>query len=467
MISSLTFLEKNRIVKCFASRLEFILPAEEDSKLFSLLVKGASGSFVLKVANTGFGLLIILILARILDVSQYGIYAYVMSWIGLLGVLAGLGLGQAMVRFIATYNRQGEWGKIKGLIRYSNIGVFVVSVFIILAVYLFMQIVISDKKNSTVYGPLLISLLLLPLNSIMDREGAALRGFHWIISGQVPSMLIRPLLYIILIGTAWMFLRNSLNIQSVIYLNIAATVVAIAVAGYLLLRAMPKAVKESTPAYELHLWNSSVFPIMLMGGMYMINGQADILMLGSIKGTEFSGIYQIADRGAGLIIFVLGAVIASFAPTIAHLYAGKNIDKLQRIVTKSARVTLLLSLPVALFLILFGHRLLGIFGSEFVQGYSALAILSISQLVNVASGPVANILVMTGHERDAALGVGISSLANVILNAIFIPFWGLEGAAVATGTSIITWNLVLIWFVRKRINIHPTVFGNMGFGVLK
>jgi len=468
MFASFTeLLQTNRLVKSVASRLGFILPEEQDSRLFSLLVRGATGSFAIKIASIGLGLLTSLMLARLLGVDQYGTYAYVISWIIVLGIPAGLGLSQVMIRFIVKYNSQGEWGKINGLIRYSNIAVFIVSFFIILAVYLFLQFVISDKSSSTVYSPLLIALVLLPMNSIINRNGAVLIGFHWIVLGQVPYMLVRPLVYIILIVVAWLFLRNSLGVQLIISLNIGATAVALIVAVYLLLKVMPSAMKESQPEYELNPWSRAAFPLMLMSGMYMINGQADILMLGSIKGTEFSGIYQIANRGAGLILFVLVAVIASFAPIIVRLYVGNEIDKLQRIVTKSARLTFLLSLPIALFLVLFGDWLLGLFGSKFVQGYTALAILSFSQLVNVAAGAVGNILVMTGHGRDAALGVGISTLANVALNAAFIPLWGLEGAALATGTSTILWNLILIWFVRRRIHINPTVFGNIAFGVLK
>jgi len=34
------------------------------------------------------------------------------------------------------------------------------------------------------------------------------------------------------------------------------------------------------------------------------------------------------------------------------------------------------------------------------------------------------LLIMTGHERDVAMGIGISVVLNVILNSICIPIWG-------------------------------------------
>lgn len=459
-------LQKNPLVKTIASRLESFLP-KEDSGLFSLLVKGASGSFVLNISYTGLSLLLNLMLARVLGVDQFGIYAYVMSWIILLGVPVGLGLDQSMIRFIAKYNSERQWGRIKGLMIYSNIAVVLVSLFLIVFVYIFMKFISSYYESNVVYTPLLLALALLPLKSFLSRQGAALMGFQHIIPGLLPSQLIRPLIYAFSIGAAWIFLKSSINVELIICFNIAATIISIIVASYLLWNAIPSAVKESHSVYESSSWIRSAFPLMLMGGMYMINGQADILMLGSMKGTELSGIYQISNRGAALILFVLSAVIASFNPIIAKLYSENDIGKLQRIVTKSSRLTLLLTIPPALLLILFGKFFLSIFGSEFIMGYTALVILSISQLVNVAAGPVQYILVMTGHEKDAALGVGISTGVNIALNATLIPKWGMEGAAVATGISIVIWNLVMIWFIRKRIDIDPTVIGYRSIGVLK
>lgn len=432
---------------------------DTDTDIYTLLVKGASGSFVLKILFTGLGLLTSFILARLLGVEQYGNYAYVMSWIFLLGILAGLGLDKLMVRFIAAYNLRGEWGKIKGLLRYSIIAVLIVSILIFAAVYLFLEITIPDTAESEIYIPLLIALILIPLKSLLSRLDASIRGFRWIISAQIPSMLIQPVLFISFLGLVWFINMSRFNVSFAISLNVSAAVAALVVAAYLHRKVLPGAVKKSVAEYEPWSWIRSALPLMVMGGLYMINGQADILMLGYIKGTELSGIYQIADRGAGLILLVLSAVVTSLAPVIAHLYAGNDIERMQRIVTRASRATLILSLPVVLFLAVFGKWFLGLFGPEFKDGYTALVILSFSQVVNVASGPVANILMMTGHERDAAIGVGASTVVNVVLNAVFIPLWGLAGAALATGTSTIMWNLIFIWYVRQRIRIHPTFLG--------
>jgi len=169
----------------------------------------------------------------------------------------------------------------------------------------------------------------------------------------------------------------------------------------------------------------------------------------------------VANREARLIVFILMSVNAALAPTVSILYTSKEMECLQRVVTKSARMTLILSLPVAVGLILFSKWALLIFGHEFTRGNIALAILSLGQLINAAAGSVGMLLVMTGHERDTAVGIGISTVLNVTLNAFLIPWRGIEGAAIATSSSMILWNLLLGIKVYKRLGIDPTALGQI------
>jgi O-antigen/teichoic acid export membrane protein len=88
-----------------------------------------------------------------------------------------------------------------------------------------------------------------------------------------------------------------------------------------------------------------------------------------------------------------------------------------------------------------------------------MLVLSAAQIVNGFFGIVWPLLVMTGHEQAGFRGLLISTTANVALNALLIPIWGATGAAVASGTSIVTWN-VLFWVsVRRHLRIDGSLTG--------
>ena len=188
---------------------------------------------------------------------------------------------------------------------------------------------------------------------------------------------------------------------------------------------------------------------------------ADILMLGTLVGTEAAGIYKAATRGADLVVFSLSMISMPLAPIIASLYAQGETERLQRGVTKAARVGFLASLPVAICMFFFGHLFLRIFGQEFQSGATSLAILSVGQIVNAATGPVGWLLAMTGKEKKAALGILVGAASNMVLCLFLIPPYGIIGAAVATTTSTVIWNLMLVYYVRTSLGIDSTIIGRL------
>ena len=131
------------------------------------------------------------------------------------------------------------------------------------------------------------------------------------------------------------------------------------------------------------------------------------------------------------------------------------MEGLQRLATMSARMALLLAVPVLLLFVFLGKWILGsVFGAAFAGGYQALIILSVGQLANAGMGSVGMLLNMTGHERDTARAVGVSAATNVVLNLVLIPLLGINGAASATAISMALWNVIMWRAVYYRLGIQ-------------
>lgn len=425
------------------------------------LAKGAAGTFILKITATGLSFIISVLLARLLGASGYGAYAYAMAWVNLLVVPSVLGLDKLLVRDVAAYQVRSAWGLMRGFLRRANQAALFVSVGLasIVAVIAW---VFAGRFESQMLPAFWIGMVFVPLAALMRLRQAALQGLYHVVVGQLPDMFIRPLLFITLLAGAYLFLREDLNAPWALGMNVAAAGVALFIGTRFLRGILPQPVQEASPVYQTRLWAGSALPLLFFSGMQVINAQADTIMLGAMKGAELTGIYAVAKRGAEFIAFFLIAVNAALAPTIASLYAAGDMERLQRVITKSARVVLSLSLPVALVLIFFGYWFLLLFGQDFTRGDTALAILCAGQIINAAMGSVGLVLIMTAYGTDAAMGIGISAILNIVLNAILIPLWGLEGAAVATASSMMVWNLLLAVQVYRRLGIHTTALGKIG-----
>jgi len=424
------------------------------------LARGSTGSFALKTASTGLAFIISVLLARFLGATGYGAYAFAIAWTHLLGIPAMLGMENLLVHYLAAYRAQSEWGLMRGLLRWVNRKVLMVS----LGVALLAAIIswaLSENLDRQMLVSFWIALISVPLLSQLLIRKATMQGLQRVVQGQLPEALIRPVLFIALVIGAYFYLDKDLSAPWIVGVNVIAMGVALMVGIWLLSKYIPPSVSDATPAYQTLDWLRSAMPLLLMSCMTTIISRVDVVILGTMAGAEAAGLYHVAKRGAELIPFVLISVNAALAPTIASLYAKGEMEQLQRVVTKTARIILLFSLPPALALILFGHWFLLLFGAKFTGGNVALAILSSGQLINAAMGSVGLLLILTGHGRDAVLGIGIGAASNVILNLMLIPRWGIEGAATAAAVSIILWNLLLATSVYRRIGINSTAMGSI------
>lgn len=431
---------------------------------------GSQGSLRQHIARAGLGgaalaisskllmLLTSVVLARWMGVEGYGRYATAMALSLLLSVPTGLGLPILVIRLLASYRVHQQWGLMRGLLTLGNRAVLgaALATSSLAAVFICALADRLGSQNALAYG---FALILIPLTALGAMRSAALRGLHHVILGQLPENLIMPGLFLALTAGWWMAQGDTTGLTPLwaILARIAATAVAFTVGAMMLRRCIPDPVRRASPHYMPRTWARAAFPLLFIAGINVINMQTDILMLAAIRGSESAGIYQAATRGAELVAFSLVIVNMAIQPSLARLYAAGDMARLQRLTIMSARAATATALPLATAMIVWGGSIMAaVFGSEFTRGAVALAILSAAQLVNAFTGPANSLLNMTGHEVDQLKAMTVGVLINIVLNALLIPHWDIVGAAVATGTSLIVWNVLLVALAGQRLHIYPT-----------
>jgi O-antigen/teichoic acid export membrane protein len=433
-----------------------LLAKDESTRLRQRITQRVVGSFGIKVASLGLAFITNVLLARLLGASGYGTYIYAFTWAGFLAILPSLGLTEYVIREVAVYQAQAEWGLLNGLLRWSNLVVLFLSVMAALLAAIagwFLGI----TPQSPVALVFWIALVMIPPWNLTALRQGVMKGLNKVVLGDFPELLIRPILFLGLLGAAYIVWRTQFDAAWVMGLYVLSVGVSFSAGAWMLFQLLPAEVKASQPVYQPKIWLRNTLPFLLIVCMFIVNQQTDVLMLGAIKGHDAAGIYTVVGRGVQLIQFALAAVCAATGPTIAALYATQDIPKLKRVMRGSVRLLGVGAFAIAISLILFGHLFLSIFGAEFVQGQSALTILSLGYLLDAPTGGLAGLLLlMTGNERDTALGTGITAVLNVVLNSMLIPLWGLEGAAIATTISTLVRSLFFMVCTRKKLGFFPS-----------
>ena len=116
------------------------------------------------------------------------------------------------------------------------------------------------------------------------------------------------------------------------------------------------------------------------------------------------------------------------------------------------------AMAVTLLLIAGGKLLLPRVGEGFEVGWLALVFLALGNLVLSINGPASLLLNMTGHQDATAKAYGAAAAANIALNIILIPRFGLAGAALATMVSTGAMSCWLVWIASRTLGIRTAVY---------
>ncbi len=424
--------------------------------LKSQLVRGGVGVGALKLLSLPLALVTSVLLARGLGPEGYGQYAFVLAVVSLLALPVGPGLGQLITREVAKYHHREEWGLFRGLLRRGHqwviVGSFIVAGVIAILAGLHASWTVDDR-----WTLLLAATLMLPLLGVNALRGATLRGLRKVFYAQIPELLVRPGLHLVVV--VCLLVAGVLNPASAIASQIAAAAIASGVGVLLLWQLRPPDVAQAEPRYRDGEWAQSLLPFILLAAVGNFNGQIGILVLGWLGTDADVAALRVAQNGATLVALSLVIVNMVIGPHITRVQQEADKLRLQRLSRNSARAALVIALPIALPLIFLGGPIVGlIFGNDYRDlATLPLVILASGQLVNVAFGSVGLFLTMTGYERDTLAGQVFALLVNAGFAVVLVPVYGAVGAAVSVTIGLVTWNVVLAIRFVKRLGFSPSV----------
>lgn len=182
---------------------------------------------------------------------------------------------------------------------------------------------------------------------------------------------------------------------------------------------------------------------------------ADLWVLAAFEHGNELDAYSAAARISQVLLLFLTSLSLVFSPFAADLHARGERERLDQLFKRSTRWALSATLPLLIVLFVAADDVLHAFSARFEVGETALRILLAGQAVNVATGSVGFILIMTGFTGidlfDNALGIALLVGLAAALTAAF----GIEGTATAAAVSIAGLNVVRLVQVRSRVGIQP------------
>jgi O-antigen/teichoic acid export membrane protein len=411
------------------------------------------------VYGAGFGLTYCsqLVIARVVGVDTYGVYAYVFAWMVVLAYFSTLGFDVGILRFVPAYEAERAWPLLRGVIQYAQRRAALVGISVIL---IGICVVMAWTSSPELRSTFLAGFALVPILALVRIRCSVVRAFGGVVSALVPDRVIRDGTLIGLLAVASLGLGWTLNAPFVMVATLISSALGLVCTGIAMRHRRPRAVENVLPAYDAVAWRRAAIPLVILGATEALMNRTGVILLGWIADTKSAGIYSLAFNIALVVTLPRIAVNTLFAPVISDLYARSDRETMQLLITRTSSWTFCAGTCIAAALFLLADPLLAWFGAGYEAGVPALRILLISQVMAASAGSQLYVMTMTGHERQAAVLLVCCAVVNAGASAVLIDVFGLAGAAIGTAVSLVVWNVAMALFLWRRLNLLPGVLAN-------
>ncbi|WP_226479955.1 polysaccharide biosynthesis C-terminal domain-containing protein [Natrinema amylolyticum] len=398
-------------------------------------------------------------LVRFLGSSQYGDYAFMLSFLGVAWVFVNGGVFDGVRKYIAEERETEEWQNYVFGFYFRVAVLFVVPSAIVIAIAARVGVIefVLDPQFETYFYLLGVLLIARQLRAVGRSVLMGLGNEHL----SEPLMILEKLFFWpIAIGLVY----AGLGVSGVLIGHIVAVFVSAAVAFVMLSRMVSfssifRRTPPDFPRRTLLAFNNRTIVL-----MFLLNAllYTDILLLHPLAGSEQAGYYQAAIVIADFLWVVPFAVQLALLHSSSELWSNDRLDRISEISALATRYVFLVTMLFCVGIAVLADSFVPLYyGEEFTASITPLRLLLIGVVGFAVARPIFAIGQGKGNLRALIYATGAAVALNIVLNLLLIPLYGTNGAAVATSISYGSMLLFHVWSART-LGFEP--IGDLRFG---
>ncbi len=381
-----------------------------------------------------------------LGTSDYGIVGLMSITIGLISKFITPPITSGFVRHYYAPDYKDK----KGLLLYNSfILLSIQSVVLAMLFYLFRS-VISDVvlgSRELIYLVQVYALILLlnPLSQFLltflrQIEKAKLFIFiSWARFLVSAGVILTGLIYL------------KIGVLALIYGNLIGIIITIVFI-------LPVFWKYSIPKISLSVLGPPLkygYPLILSGFSMLLIGSGDRYVLKIFSSLSNVGLYTFGYNFAGIMLIFLITPLKNALNPITFKQENKP-EQLRNFLKKNCTYFYFIGMFFCLFLSLYSKEAIQIMArkEEFWGSWVIVPIIAFSHLQHGLGSFVGQGLTMAKKSFNVSGNVLIAAVVNIGLNFVFIPYWGILGAAFATLISYFVWNSLKVYYSAKFYDLY-------------
>lgn len=373
------------------------------------------------IITLGVGFLTSVVIARYLGPEEFGVFSYAISMVALFAAAGHMGLSGLVVREIVK--KPNERGVILG----TTLGLKFIGMISGYAILLAYAAIYEgfESREFTVLALAGVVLIFRPFD-IIDFWFQAFVQARYATVAKLTGLAVGTFIKLL-------FVFLGFNVFYFIGANVAQT--AFVTFSLLVVYKLKSSLSLSEWGFSWkkakELFNDGW--VIYLGSIFaVVYLKIDQVMLRWFEGTEAVGIYAVASQLSEAWYFIPGAIVASLFPKLIKL-REESIYEFNKRMQQLFDLLFILALGVAIIVTFLSEWIISVFfGQHYIESSSVLVIHIWAAIFIFMRSAFSKWILIENALVFSLITQGSGALINVALNFIFIPRYGVQGAAYAT-----------------------------------
>ncbi len=421
-------------------------------------LKNSYKVFVLTAVAILVGYLLRIYLSRALSIEDFGLFYAVTAFVALFVTLQDFGAGISLAKFISEFAVKKLYTQIKS----SILIVLVIQLVILLicnaAVFIFAD-AISLMFFKTIEASIVLKLLMLSLlfSSVFRIFQFTFQGFQRMklfaivepVRISLAFVLSVLLIYMGIIGVAYAYFLAAVITTVVFFLPFLKMF-----DGFFKIEAnMTKKLTKKLMLFATPVFIGTVASFAIL--------YIDTIMISFFMTLRDVGLYQVAIPTSQFLWVFVTTISMVLFPMITELYTKKKTELVGTNISIFANISFFVTIPFAVILMAFPEIIVSfLFGHDYIGSVAALRILVVGSLFYSIFYLFQNSLMAIGKPTISTRIIIEIAVFNFILNLLFIPMFGIIGAAVTSTLSYFLASLISYRYLKKFVTFKIS-FGRL------
>jgi O-antigen/teichoic acid export membrane protein len=392
----------------------------------------------------------------VLTIQGFKQYNVAIASLALLSSFATLGLEKYAQRAVSAYCESKQWGLARGYAFFGRNTILLVSV---VAVMLYVAVTTARwlVSGNTPAWPTLLALLFLPVMVLALFMLEVLASTGEVVRSTFVYRLILPVCFVLPLVLVWISPLEVTARMAVLSYGIA-WVVSFFMLRRLAFRSLPEEVLSANESREPRTWLLRSAPFLVHSVMMTQFASLGIIGLEILGGDDQNvAVLAAAMQTGSFIVLLATSTNRLYGPLASSLIERRDYDGMMATIRERHSWIIPATLIYFAAMVVFGRRILGLYGPDFAAGYPALCFIAGGASVSVWFAMAPNYLKFVGRNR-LVLGItAAAALLNIGLLVVLGPRYGATGAGAAYGISLAVMAIVfLVLGLRTAKSLHTT-----------